>query len=348
LFERRTYTQMVGTWRLTSAAVLKLTGASGIYVAWTAYDPGASALAVALGTVLPALLAVALMLTGGWVLAADRLDKPAATSLLRWTAVGMLGIGSLGAMALFLQAVGYVIDSPVFVLTTTVVTGALAGFGIGWYELWERRRAHELEREREKLDHLNRLLRHHLLNGMNVLLAKVDLARERSDDPVVSDDLDDAHLRGREAVALVEQVSSIAGPDDHSPSEVDLARLLRNEVERIRTTRGKEFVSLDEPLPEVTVRSSPALGEAVGVLLEDALVVGANSSATVSAAAVDDGVDISVSTPSNAAPDGGEQLLGGPGSDVGLSVADVLVERAGGELVSGTADGTVRIHLQTV
>lgn len=336
---------MRGVRRLISAAALKLLGLVGLVVIWGAYDPAEGRLAVVLGTILPSFLAVGLVVAGFWVAVTEDLDDRTALRMLEWSVAGMAGIGTLGGLGLFLQREGYVIDRPVFVMTSTLVSGALAGFGIGFYEVWTDRQKRELEREREKLDHLNRLLRHHLLNGMNVLLAKVDLARERTDDLRVTADLDDAHRRGEEIVTLVEQVSAIAGPDDDPPGEVYLPRLLRGEVERIRATRGGDAVSLAEPLPEVTVRSSPALGEAVSVLLRDAVAAGGR--ATVSAALDDDGVVINVTAPGTTSPDGGDQLLGGPGSDVGLSVADVLVERAGGELEAGRAKGTASIRLET-
>ncbi|MFB6206233.1 MAG: hypothetical protein ABEJ05_06890 [Haloglomus sp.] len=202
----------------------------------------------------------------------------------------------------------------------------------------------ELEREREKLDHLNRLLRHHLLNGMNVLLAKVDHARNHADDPQVVTELDDARVRGEEIVTLVEQLSAITAPDDQ-PGEVDLARLLRGEVEQVRASRGDGAVALTEPLPEVTVRASPALGEAVRVLLKDALRV--SGRVTVSATLDADDVVVNVATPEEPATDGGDQRLGAPGSDVGLSIADVLVERAGGELETGGTGCSAQIRLET-
>jgi two-component system OmpR family sensor kinase len=339
---------MKGARRVVSASLLSVLGIIGMAVIWSAYDPTESWLTVTLGTVLPSFLAVGLVVAGGWVAFTDDLDDGTATRMLEWSVAGMAGIGTLGGLALFLQREGYVIDQPVFVITSTVVSGALAGVGIGFYEIWADRKKRELEREREKLDHLNRLLRHHLLNGMNVLLAKVDLAREETDDREVAADLDDARVRGQEIVTLVEQVSAIAGPDDDPPGEVDLPQLLRGEVERLRATRGDDAVSLAEPLPEVTVRSSPALGEAISVLLKDALNAGGRAAVSATLDEEGEGVIVNVTAPGRASPDGGDQLLGGPGSDVGLSVADVLVERAGGEFVSGAAEGSVRIRLETV
>lgn len=336
---------MKGARRVGSAAVLTGLGVAGLFVIWSAYDPTESRLAVTLGTVLPSFLAIALVGSGTWVLVTDELDERTATRMLEWSVAGMSGIGTLGGLSLFLQREGYVIDQPVFVLTSTVVSGALAGFGIGLYEVWTDQQRQEIEREREKLDHLNRLLRHHLLNGMNVLLAKVELARDRTDDGQVAAELEDAHLRGQEIVTLVEQVSTIAAPDDQPPSEIDLPRLLRAEVEQLRATRADAAISVAEPLPDVTVRSSPALGEAVSVLVNDALASAGR--ATVSATLDDEGVVVNVTVPGRTTPDGGDQILGGVGSGVGLSIADVLVERAGGELEAGATEGSVSIRLET-
>jgi hypothetical protein len=334
--------------RLASAVVLKLLGVGGLFVIWSAYDPAASRLAITLGTVFPSFLAIALLLAGGWLTFTDELDDGSATRVLEWSVAGMAAVGGLGLLALVLQREGYIIDHPVFVVTSTVVSGAVAGFGIGFYDVWSTRQQRELAQEREKLDHLNRLLRHHLLNGMNVMLAKIELAREETEDSTVGEELADARNRGNEIVGLVEQVSAIAGGESGEMDEIALDRILRSEVERVRAIHGPETVTVAEPLPEVSVRSRAALGEAIGVLLEDTLAAGAGRT-TVSAALDGDEAVVSITTPAaRPATDGGDALLGGPGSDVGLSVADVLVERSGGELVDAEAEDTVRIRLETI
>jgi hypothetical protein len=332
--------------RLASAGVLKLLGVTGVFVTWQAYDPTVGLLTIVLGNVLPSFLSIGLVGAGTWMLFTDDLDDRGVSRVLEWSVAGMVGLGTLGGAALFFQRQGYVLDRPLFIITSTVVSGAVAGFGIGFYDVWSNRHREQLAEERENLDHLNQLLRHHLLNGMNVMLAKIDMATDTSDDPAVTADLADARDRGEEIVALVEQVSAIAGVDDTGRTEIDICRLLEGEAERIRAVHGTDAVRLVEPLPDVQVRSNRALGEALGVILEDTVTTGGGR-ATVSATVDSDTAIVSVTaTGPGPAPDGGDHLLGGPGSDVGLSVADVLIERSGGELVTpATAEDTVQVRL---
>lgn len=340
---------MKGGRRLASAAALKLLGVTGLFVTWQAYDPSVGLLTIVLGNVLPSFLSIGLVAAGVWLTFTDDLDGQGVARVLEWSVAGMVGLGTLGGAALFFQRRGYVVDEPLFLLTSTVVSGAVAGFGIGFYDVWSNRHREELERERQKLDHLNRLLRHHLLNGMNVMLAKIDVAADNTTDPVVAADLSDARERGEDIVALVEQVSAIAGTEDSVREEVEIARLLEGEAQRVRSIHGADAVSLAEPLPDVCVRSNRSLGEALGVILEDTVTTG-NGRATVSATVADGTAIVSVTASGRgAATDGGDDLLGGPGSDVGLSVADVLVERSGGELVTpAAAKDTVQVRLPVV
>lgn len=63
---------------------------------------------------------------------------------------------------------------PVLLVSETVVGGAFAGLVIGLSDALSRRQNAQIRAERGRLDVLNRMLRHHLLNGMDIILASAD------------------------------------------------------------------------------------------------------------------------------------------------------------------------------
>ncbi|MFB6120122.1 MAG: PAS domain-containing protein [Halobacteriaceae archaeon] len=110
------------------------------------------------------------------------------------------------------------------------VTGAMALA----VEVTERkRREEELEAERARLEFLNRLIRHNLLNSLNVVDARLELLDGEVPEAVAGH-LDTARARTTEMIDLVETIrslmSSVVGDeDDLEPVDVD--RVLAEEVE---------------------------------------------------------------------------------------------------------------------
>jgi len=127
-------------------------------------------------------------------------------------------------------------------------------------ERQERRR--KLEHERERLEYVNRLLRHNLLNSLNVAHARTNLLEGHVDESVRGH-LETASSRLDEMIDFVETMRSlmhILVGDDHECEPIALREVLETEVAKLEaaydvTVRAEALpvvdVVADELLPEV-------------------------------------------------------------------------------------------------
>jgi PAS domain S-box-containing protein len=130
----------------------------------------------------------------------------------------------------------------------------------------------ELGQERARVEFLNRLLRHNVLNGMNLVLAKLDAL-----EPAVPDDrrgdLDVARHRGEEIVDLIQTARRLA--TDVS-SEVDersirVGKPLTDAVDSVRETYPAATVDCDLPDDEVWVKADGMVETVFDHLLTNAV-----------------------------------------------------------------------------
>jgi hypothetical protein len=333
-------------------------GAAALAVSVAEMGRSPSTLALVFGGLLPALLAVGLVAAGLWLSFRSGLTTPEVRRVAVWSGLGMAALGTF-AVAFVLAGDGrYGVAEPALLVSETVVGGAFAGLVIGFYDVLSRRQRAQLRAERERLDVLNRMLRHHLLNGMNIILASAGELDRRSEAP--SPELRTIRQRGDEVVGLVERVSDLTDqihrhPD---PRPVPVARLLSAPVARARAAYGTRNVELDEPLPDVAVLGDETLPEAVEMAVFERAGVG--DRLVVDAVAETDEVVIRIHdrgrVPMTAADGGvGSDTATAPTSDdvslnqgVDLYMAELLLSRSGGRLETPTeGDGAVvELHLQ--
>jgi len=130
----------------------------------------------------------------------------------------------------------------------------------------------ELGRERARVEFLNRLLRHNVLNGMNLVLAKLDalepvVADERRDDLTVARD------RSEEIVDLVQTARRLATDVSAGGTErtIDVRDPLTDAVEDVRSTYAEATVDCDLPDDAVWVRADGMLETVFDHLLTNAV-----------------------------------------------------------------------------
>ncbi|WP_251343312.1 ATP-binding protein [Haloplanus halophilus] len=200
----------------------------------------------------------------------------------------------------------------------------------------------ELDAERARIEFLNRLLRHNVLNGMNLVLAKLDalaaaVPEERRGD------VDVARHRSEEIVDLVQTARRLSTDVAGGTAErrVDLTDVLSDAVADLRESYPEATVEFTPPTADPQVLADDMLGTVFDHLLTNAaehndpaslrVTVGVECDAeTVTVSVADDGVGIPA--------DRREQLFDdGFGHDrdwggFGLSIVDVLVDRYGGHV----------------
>lgn len=122
----------------------------------------------------------------GWRLLRDDVGSDHRRRVARWTAVGVCSLGFLAVVLIIYPAA--TIDDPLLALGPAASVGAGAGALVGRSEARTVSRARAAERarlsartadrEREKSAFLNALLRHHVLNAMNVVRGYAALSLE--------------------------------------------------------------------------------------------------------------------------------------------------------------------------
>ncbi|WP_435335099.1 GAF domain-containing protein [Haloarchaeobius sp. TZWWS8] len=131
----------------------------------------------------------------------------------------------------------------------------------------------QIEHERERLEFMNRIIRHNLLNGMNVVRARADLLDGHVDEAMVTH-LSTVQHRIEDMIDLIETMRSfmkaIVEGEEHEPEPTDLAAVVEGEVEQARDAYDDAVFECDE-LPRVEVMADDLLPEVFENLLTNAV-----------------------------------------------------------------------------
>lgn len=266
-----------------------------------------------------------------------------------WCLVGTAGMGA--AVALTYAADWPVVLSPSEsqLIANALVGGAVGGTLTGVRSAAIRRHRRDVARKADRLTVLNRLLRHEVLNKLNVISGYAATGGGSSDG-VTSDAWS---VVRRHAAAIDETIGDVGVlTESPEPQPVDLAANVREAADAVRATHPSGIVKIDT-LPDVTVRGSPHLDVLFEHLLENAIVHGDRSpptvwvrveaddpSGTVQVHIVDDGPGMP--TPQqrlvreDATPDEDDPRMG-----FGLAIVRLILDDVDGELAVETpvADG---------
>ena len=284
-----------------------------------------------------------------------RYDEDLLPRLLRWTA----GAGIVFAILVF--ATTWVIETQFdpgeefLVLQMSSGFGSAAGLLIGLMKaranhLGRERARSELtaerrEHERERMEYLNHLLRHEVLNGIAIVRGTAGLLIEDVEDPTATRRLRTIHDRSDEVAVFIQQVRTLLQDSSNvDPGAVYLAGLIEDTVESVAA--GFEFGAVRTDLPDdVQVVGNELLGRVFTNLMENGIrhndppvtleVTAVVHPKHVEVSVVDDGDGID--------PVDMEELFTYPtGGDhgFGLSLSRDLVERYGGDLRLERTDET--------
>lgn len=169
-----------------------------------------------------------------------------------------------------------------FVLLLGADFGALVGAIGGVQEMRVRstvRRAQRAEtqaklseKHRQSLRFLNRMLRHHLLNGLSIVIGLSQHVSRESDEEY-ADELETITERSQEMVTYVEDIHTAITTlsEAFELSDVDLSELLEREVAAAEKLDDTVSITTDVP-PDVHIEGTELLGRAFEHLLENAVV----------------------------------------------------------------------------
>ncbi|WP_336000992.1 HAMP domain-containing sensor histidine kinase [Halorientalis halophila] len=316
----------------------------------------------ALDLVLPALF-VTLIVWQGLKLHGSGLTTDDRRTVAIWYAMGIYTMVGLGGWTILLNLLGQTVPTGVEALTE-VVAGGFFGLLVGVAQVRAKQNAEAatqarleqefLERQQETNEVLNRILRHHLLNGLTVIRGQAQLLDDRVDDEggeYAATVID----RADEMTATIEEISDITrtltGEPDLRP--VDLGAVLGEELAALRERYPDVTVGVDGDLPaDCTVRADDLLGRALANVLSNA--VEHNDSVapqvTVTVECEAEAVVVSVADDGPGIPEEvradvfepSERGLESDGEGLGLFLTASLVEQYGGRIWLGDGtDGTV-------
>lgn len=295
---------------------------------------------------------VILVYAGYW-LETTRFDKRKVWWAGLWTVMGLAGI--VGIVA-FVQSVqiqsGQPIQEPLLVqeLLLAAGGGGLAGLLIGISTVQATWNKEQAARQRDTLEFMNELLRHNVLNGMQVMLAYTDLLREEVERDEALEYIETMETRGEDVVELIRNVRVLARSvsGDADLRETDLSTVVQDELARARASYGEATFDVDVP-PEVTVRADDLVRAVVENVLANAVdhndVTDPHVEVTVDRRDGDAVLAIADNGPGVAEEnkdryfEPGEQDEGSVGQGLGLYLVHTLVQRYDGEVWIEDNDG---------
>jgi len=222
-------------------------------------------------------LGLMLFLSATLVAAAVRLLRAdgSADALARvamWSLGGLVASLSLTFWPIFYQRlVGVGVEDPGFILLVSATVGANAGVVAGRYRVESLRQRSQLRRARDAFRFLNRMLRHNVLNSVNIIDGYATQLRENpraSQSKVVRTIV----AQCRQITALIRNARVLVDrlEDDHPRSLIDFTAAVERELDVARETYGTATFAADLE-PGVTVPADELLAAAVRNLLSNAV-----------------------------------------------------------------------------
>jgi len=227
------------------------------------------------------------------------------------------------------------------------VDGELVGYMATIADVTERK-AYErrLEEQNEKLEVLNRIVRHDVRNDMQFVLAMADRLLREADD-----DLEDAAARIVDHADHVVELTTtmrelmeltLRDEDGDRPASVSLSQTLETQLDDVRSTYGDVLIQTTTPIPRVSVRADETLGSVFRNLLKNAVQHNDEDLAEIEISVSETPSHVTVSVADNGpgVPDDrkravfgkDEKGLDSTGTGIGLYLVHSLVESYGGDV----------------
>jgi signal transduction histidine kinase len=210
-------------------------------------------------------------------------------------------------------------------------------------------RQRTLAEEHERLQFMNRVVRHDLLDGMNVLVTQLQLLEGHVDEER-QERLDTLRGRVDDMVDLLETMrtfmKTVVGDSEREFGPVSLADTVDHQVGKLREEHPEATVEVD--VPDLTVRADDLLSEVIRNLLSNAVEHGREEAPTIRVTAEADERTVSLSVgddgpgiPPDQRATVFEQGERGPrssGTGIGLYLVEQLVTDYGGSVEVGESD----------
>jgi signal transduction histidine kinase len=202
----------------------------------------------------------------------------------------------------------------------------------------------------QRLDVLNRVLRHNLRNELGVVTGRAQVAAERSDDPTVETELRGVLSAAEDLMKLGEKARALDGAldDQSAPKSVAVADTVEDIVADLGAEEQAASVETDVPADLSVETNRKLFAVVVTNLIENAVVHTDEATVRVTASATTAGVTLTVADDGPGIPEQelgvierGEETPLAHGSGLGLWLVSWSVPRLGGAVeFESDDDGT--------
>ena len=210
-------------------------------------------------------------------------------------------------------------------------------------DITDERQIEKLERQNERLDLLNQILRHDIRNDLQLVTAYADLLAEECDDQELHDYIETVIESADHAVDLTttaKQLADVMRSSDEKLKQVNLQASLQSELDDIESSYPHATVTCETAIPNIPVRANEMLDSVFRNILKNAIQHNNKDTPkiTVSATERSDSAVIRFADNGPGVPDNqkdeifgkGEKGLESQGTGLGLYLVQVLVGSNGG------------------
>lgn len=218
-------------------------------------------------------LGLGLVYSGYWLSARSDIDTRHYGQIALLTLGGIvLILVVLGLMVFYQLAEGATIEDPIFFVGGTSTIGGVSGFLVGVSNA-RQVRAEQVVAEKEKIELLNQVLRHNILNATNILNGRAQLLQNHVDDDgqAYLDTVLTWNGRISELTQKVRTIIEEVQNGDVALRPVDLHAILDDELAKLRETHEDVTITVEENSGEAAVRADEMLVEIFENLLDNAI-----------------------------------------------------------------------------
>ncbi len=202
----------------------------------------------------------------------------------------------------------------------------------------------QLEEQRDNLSVLNQVVRHDIRNDMTVVKGRANLLDEHVDHKG-REDLEAVLEATENAIELTKTARDLSDTMLSTREDVESVRLDRHLTPPIENARSKfddAIITVEDRIPEVTVRANGLLEAVFRNLIQNAVVHSRKDAPTVQISTTidDETLTVAISDNGPGIPDDqketifgkGEKGLDSPGTGIGLYLVRTLVDQYGGDV----------------
>ena len=235
-----------------------------------------------LGLVLIAVLFIGLVYGSYWLIDSS-FTAEQSWRVTIWVLAGLIGAVALTFWPIFYQrVVGVTIADPLFILLVSAGIGANAGIIAGVAQLRSEHQFEQVQETKDSLEFLNRLLRHNVLNAINIIDGYASLVTEQAGSETVVERARTIRRQSDQLADLIENtrvlVRRIAGDIETEP--VDFTAIVAEELERAASSHSGVEINRDLA-PAVRVEAHGIVSAVVANVVSNAITHNDHETPTV-------------------------------------------------------------------